>query len=511
MSPLPRATSATTPSGGALFTTTTIRAIEADWLSRLPHGTLMARAARACADMVERIAWSRPRATPIVALVGPGNNGGDGLLAAQLLTERGFSCHAWSGQPTPAAGSEGAEIRQRWLGAGRGFLATSEALALVSQGAIVIDGLFGIGLQRPLAGEFAALVASLNDAGCSALAVDVPSGIDADTGAVVGGDDGLALRCVATVTMLRDKPGLHTGAALDYVGQVELADLGTTGSEKSDGLLLGPAWVGKHMRVRPRSSHKGTFGTVCVIGGAEGMRGAALLAGRGASAAGAGKVYVAGPDGAAFDPGEPQLMTRDSEQALSDVNAVAIGCGLGGSHAAGVLLGRAIASGAALVIDADALNLIAAGQLPGASFRGVAARAAATTILTPHPLEAARLLGTSAAEVGADRIAAARELASRSGAVTVLKGAGTVVADPDGSWALNSSGSPALASAGSGDVLAGVAAALLAQGYCAPEAARLAVWLHGRAADDWSVGHPRHIGMSSAQLPALITEVINGC
>jgi hydroxyethylthiazole kinase-like uncharacterized protein yjeF len=241
------------------------------------------------------------------------------------------------------------------------------------------------------------------------------------------------------------------------------------------------------------------------------MSGAALLAGRGAMAAGAGKVYVAGPDGPAFDPGQPQLMTRDTEEALNDVSAVAIGCGLGASHGAGVLLGRALAAPVALVLDADALNIVASGSVPAASLARIAARAPDTTILTPHPLEAARLLGMSPAEIGADRIAAALELARRSGSVVVLKGAGSVIAEPSGAWAVNGSGSPALASAGSGDVLAGAAAALLAQGYGALEAALLAVWLHGRAGDKWSERHERHTGMSAAQLPALITEAINEC
>ncbi len=500
----------TAPATGALFTTATIRAVEANWLARLPHATLMERAAQACTDALERIAWRLPRGTPLIALAGPGNNGGDALLAALKLRAIGFTCHVWSGAATPPPGGEAHEVRARWLAAGSGFIGTEELLAAARAGAIMIDGLFGIGLGRALGGEYAALVRNLNDAGCTALGVDVPSGIDADTGAVVGGSAGVALRCVATVTMIGDKPGLHTGAALDYVGQLSVADLGTGEFPAADGLLVGGDWVRQRLRTRPVTSHKGSFGTVCIIGGAQGMSGAALLAGRGAMAAGAGKVYIAGPDGPAFDPSQPQLMTRDTEEALDDVSAVAIGCGLGSSHAAGVLLGRAIVSPAALVLDADALNLIAAEDSAGTSFAKLSARAADTTLLTPHPLEAARLLGSTPAAIAADRIAAALELARRSGCVVILKGAGSIIAEPLGSWSVNDSGSPALASAGSGDVLAGMAAALLAQGYGALEAAQLAAWLHGRAGEVWSEQHPRHCGMSAAQLPALITEAING-
>ncbi len=498
------------PAPGALFTTATIRGIERAWLARLPDGTLMDRAARACADAAERIAWQLPRGTPLIALAGPGNNGGDALLAALKLRESGFTCHAWSGA-APPAGGEAHAVRERWLASGSGFLRSDELLRYARDGAIFIDGLFGIGLGRALDGDYALLARSLNESGCIALGVDVPSGIDADTGAVVGGSAGVALRCVATVTMIADKPGLHTGAAPEYVGQLRVADLGTDEFPPPDGLLVGERWVAERLRTRAASSHKGSFGTVCVIGGARGMGGAALLAGRGASAAGAGKVYVAGPDGPVFDPGQPQLMTRDSEEALADVSAVAIGCGLGSSHAASVLLGRAIASPAALLLDADALNIVASQGTPAASFARLAARAPDTTILTPHPLEAARLLGIGSAEIAADRIGCARELARRSACVVVLKGAGSVIAEPGGNWAVNASGSPALASAGTGDVLAGVAAALLAQGYGAHEAALLAVWLHGRAGERWSASHRRHCGMSAAQLPGLICEEINDC
>ena len=497
------------PATGPLHTTASVRAIEHAWLARLPHGTLMERAARACADALEGIARDLPRGTPIIALVGPGSNGGDALLAALQLRAIGFDCRAWCGPAQPDAGSEAHAVHARWKAAGGTFITRVELLAAAGCGAILIDGLFGIGLARPVFGEYAEVVTALNSVPCTVLAVDVPSGIDADTGAVVGDANGCALRALATVTMIADKPGLHTGAALDYAGEVSVADLGTAEHPDPDGLLVTAPWVRERLRTRPATSHKGSFGTVCVIGGAEGMRGAALLAGRGALAAGAGKVYIAGPDGPAFDPGQPQLMTRDAEEALEGVSAVAIGCGLGTSEAARVLLARSLASSAALVLDADALNQLAATPAPATAFCALAVRARRPTILTPHPLEAARLLAVPVAEIARDRVTAALELARRSGCVALVKGAGSVVAAPCGAWSINASGSAALASAGTGDVLAGMAAALLAQGYSPFEAAALAAWLHGRAGECWSATHPRHAGLSAGQLPALIVEVLD--
>jgi hydroxyethylthiazole kinase-like uncharacterized protein yjeF len=338
------------------------------------------------------------------------------------------------------------------------------------------------------------------------------------------------VRADVTVTMIGDKPGLHTSAALDHTGRIEVATLGLalapvpreTASphshdrtepapgadpehDKPDGELFDRDTAIGLLAARPRDTHKGSFGAVVVIGGAAGTTGAALLAARAAQAAGAGKVFVAAPDAPVFDPGQPQLMTRPLERALDGVDAVCIGCGLGLGEPARHALAAALRSPLALVIDADALNLIAAQPALARALRARRAQA----VLTPHPLEAARLLECPVAEVQADRIAAAIALSRRFGATTVLKGAGTLICDRDLSWSIVDCGTPALASAGSGDVLAGCIATLMAQGRAAGEAARLGVWLHGRSAQQWQSAHPHGIGLSAAQLPDLIVQAIN--
>jgi ADP-dependent NAD(P)H-hydrate dehydratase / NAD(P)H-hydrate epimerase len=258
-----------------------------------------------------------------------------------------------------------------------------------------------------------------------------------------------------------------------------------------------------------------------VVGGSAGMRGAALLAALGAQAVGAGRVFVGRPGGGTadgLDPQHPELMVRklgDGKTAdtLGSATAIAVGCGLGTGPAARRLVSNALDHPATLVIDADALNILSADDALRAR---LAARAAGTggeprAILTPHPLEAARLLGIGTADVQRDRIAAACAIAARTGTLVVLKGAGTVVAAPDGYWTINGSGNPILAVAGTGDVLAGVIAGLVAIGLEAPIAARLGVWLHGAAGDALAgrTPHDAGIGMPASTLSAAIRAQIN--
>ena len=375
---------------------------------------------------------------------------------------------------------------------------------------VIIDGLFGIGLKRPLEGVAATVVLALNRANADVIAVDVPSGLDADTGAVVGGANGVAVRARLTVTMIADKPGLHTAAALDHAGHVQVAALGRASAmppvwPDPDGTLLREPEALALRPSRARDSNKGSFGSVLVMGGAQGTQGAALLAARGAQAVGAGKVFVCSPDGRVFDPGQPHLMTRAADAPLDGIDAICVGCGLGRAQGATALLSAALRSDRALVIDADALNLLAE---ESAFARRLAARTA-PAVLTPHPLEAARLLGISARQVQADRIGHACALAARLRATVVLKGAGTVIASPQGAWSIIDSGGPALATAGTGDVLAGMVAAFLAQGASPSDAARLGAWLHGRAGDLWQRQHPFGAGLSASLLPAHVVDAIN--
>ncbi len=515
-----------------LLATTELRAVERLALAGLPPGTLMARAAQAVADEAIRMAQRAPRGQPIEVLVGAGNNGGDALLAAILLQHRGFAVRCRASSDGLPSAADALQVHQRWLAQGGSFDAAQgldDALAVTpSLPPLVIDGLFGIGLTRRVTGRAAAMIDSVNRAKAAVIAVDVPSGLDAEHGVVAGGTGSPVIRAACTVTFIADKPGLHTGLGPALAGRVLVDPLGLpvdaliaslasplSGAPSAaspqaigcaPGLLSTRQSVAHLVRVRSAISHKGTFGGVLILGGAPGTQGAAYLAALAAQAAGAGKVWLARPGGVDFEPSYPQLMTRAFEAPLEGVDSIAIGCGLGTSAAARARLLAVMASSIACVIDADGLNLLAGDAALFTALHRRSRDSAASSILTPHPLEAARLLGCDTSSIQADRIGCALRLAERSRAVVVLKGAGTVLARPDGAWMINSSGSPALATGGTGDVLAGVLASLLAQGYPAWSAACLGVWLHGRAGDLWHEAHPHGAGLNAARLTEIIPD-----
>jgi hydroxyethylthiazole kinase-like uncharacterized protein yjeF len=369
----------------------------------------------------------------------------------------------------------------------------------------VIDGLFGIGLARPLTGAARELALAVNGFDCPVLALDVPSGLDADTGAVVG-PDGVVVRASCTITFIGDKPGLHTFAGRDMAGEVVVAPLGIDAAllPTATCMLNAPELFAGHLMARAHNTHKGSFGDVAIVGGAAGMAGAPVLAARGALYCGAGRVFVASiAPGPAFDPVHPEIMFRDAASFDSPNCTLVLGPGMG--SAAATLLAKALDGSAPLVIDADALNMIAA----SADLQARLSARNGAAILTPHPLEAARLLGVSAAIVQGDRLAAARELAARFGKIVVLKGSGSVIAEPGGMAVINTTGNPGLATGGTGDVLAGICGALLAQGWPAREAALGAVWMHGAGADRLLEQGVGPIGMTAGELPAAVRAVLN--
>lgn len=518
------------PPGHPLLTCSAIRALEAQALAATPEGALMARAAEAVADACATLLRAGPAGTPVLALVGPGNNGGDALLAALGLAARGWAVSALALVPEPPTAPDARRARAAWDASGRALHGPESLDALLAAAPLVIDGLFGIGLARPLTGAASAIAVRLALTGVQVVAVDVPSGLDADRGAIVGGGSGTAIRADLTVTMIADKPGLHTGAGATHAGRVRVAELGLSAlglhpqsfGAPADGplpwgFLIDGDTVGWPLRPRERDAHKGRFGDVLVIAGAPSMRGAATLAALGAQAVGAGRLYIGVDGDAAPDPQRPELMTRrirsadgEGEAVLGAAQAVVIGCGLGRGEAATAAVAASLAHPAALVLDADGLNAVAA---DGRLFERLMARAAAgrPSVLTPHPLEAARLLGVQTADVLQDRIGSACRLARSSGACVVLKGAGTVVALPDGRWTINASGGPILSVAGTGDVLAGTIGGLLAAGLAPVDAAVHGVWLHGAAGDalaaeaDWSAG----IGLPASRLPDAIRALVN--
>ena len=491
-----------------LYTVAQLRAIEQSAYAGLPPaglspGALMRRAGQAAAQYALELLGDK-RDLPVLLLAGPGNNGGDALEMAATLAEAGVNALVLHLPGQVDASDETARAYARARSGTVGFI---DMLPPEGQWGLVVDGLFGIGLTRPLDAEYRELVETVNRLACPVLALDVPSGLDADTGAVVG-PDGVAVRATHTITFLGDKPGLHTGDGRDYAGQVRVAglDLEPRHLPAPAAWLCTPDVFAHRLAPRRHNTHKGSFGDVAIGGGAHGMAGAAVLAARGALYGGAGRVFVATLDpGPGYDSVQPEIMFRPADDFDLAGRTLVIGPGMGGSASAMRLLARAIDSDSPLVIDADALTLV--GASPDLLAR-VAARSAAT-VLTPHPLEAARLLGMTAGAIQADRLAAAREMAVRSKATVVLKGSGSVVARPDGWVSINPTGNAGLATAGSGDVLAGICGALLAQGWPAWEAAGGAAWIHGAAADLLVAHGIGPVGMTAGELPAAARAVLN--
>jgi hydroxyethylthiazole kinase-like uncharacterized protein yjeF len=454
------------------------RAVEAAAAANLPAHTLMQRAGEALARLALALA---PHARTVWVACGPGNNGGDGLEAAALLAgTRRRVIVTWLAdaqrQHRPA------DARQALARAQASNVTFADAPP--SQADLVIDALLGIGSRRPLEGRALTWQAHMSDllqAGVPVLAADLPSGLDADTG------QGPAVRATHTLSLLTLKPGLYTAQGRDAAGEIWLDDLGAS---QALAAVTPTAWLAPApaARVRPHASHKGSWGDVAVVGGASGMTGAALLAAQAALHGGAGRVLVSLLDDAGLpvDPAQPELMFRALESLAPQ--ALHVACGCGGGDAVRGALPRLIGRAATLVLDADALNAIAADASLQALVQARCARAPQTTVLTPHPLEAARLLGCTTAQVQADRLAAATRLAEQVGAVVVLKGSGSVIAAPGALPWINPTGNGLLATAGTGDVLAGGVAARLAQGQPAAEAARDAVYAHGACADAWPAG-----------------------
>lgn len=490
----------------ALYQSAGLRAIEAA-AADLP---LMQRAGLAAADFAGELVADRQ--APILVLAGPGNNGGDGFEMATHLLQRDHDVRlVFAGSATRQPADAGA-ARQRFLAAG------GREIAAVPEGVrwgLIVDALFGIGLQRNLSGHPAELVGAANALAarcrCPLLALDCPSGLDADTGAVLGEH---AVRASHTITFIALKPGLLTADGPDLCGELRLATLGLTATrlEPASGETLATAAFADQLLRRRRNSHKGTNGSAGILGGAPTMLGAAFLAGRAALQLGAGRVYLGLVDPAApgFDPLQPELMLRSADALLAtELSALACGPGLGTGPAQVALLDAACALDLPLLLDADALNLLAReGNLDVA----VASRSA-PTLLTPHPAEAARLLDRDVAVVQADRIAAACELAAQFNAEVALKGCGTVLASPGGRWRINTSGNPGMGSAGMGDVLSGLVVALLAQGWPAAAALAAGVHLHGLAADALAANGNNiggEIGLTAGETIPVARRLFNG-
>ena len=458
-----------------LYGAAQVRALDARLIAAgTPGFELMQRAARATWRALVR-QW--PSANELTVLAGHGNNAGDGYLVAVLARRAGWQVRVLAvGDPQRLQG-DAALAHTEALAEGVAVQGWSDQCELRG---VVLDALLGTGLSGEVREPYSAAIKAINASGLSVTAVDIPSGLCADTGRELG----VAVRADLTVTFIGLKVGLFTGDAADHVGELVFNDLQATAETYSDIPVRARRLNAANLprpAARPPTSHKGRFGHVLLIGGDHGLGGAILLGTESALRGGAGMVSLATrpehvPAALSRVPEAMALGTSSANQLmglLKKVSVLVVGPGLGQAGWGRSLLSAAANAPLPQVWDADALNLLAGGFV----------RLPKDCVITPHPGEAARLLGISTPQVQADRLAAALALSKKYSAVVVLKGAGSLIAHPDGRLALCHQGHPAMATAGLGDVLAGLLGALLAQGMEPYDAACLAVWLHANAGE----------------------------
>lgn len=506
---------------------------ELDRLSQEKYGidsySLMRRAGEAVADLMLR-RWSRALDTSVLVVAGKGNNGGDGLVAARKLKQAGVRVEVILLAHAGEMRGDAARAHGDYVAAGGALAEVVDSGAIaraicLEKPAAVVDAIFGIGLNGEVRGLAREAIEAINSLDVPVVAVDIASGINADTGAVMG----VAIEAGLTVTFGYAKYGQVSYPGAGFTGELEIADIGfAPGAIREiapSGRMFEASDATPLLKPRADNSHKGTYGHTLIVAGSRGKSGAAILAARGALRMGAGLVTAAIPQSIAaiVAAGQPELMTapmadREGHFAgapaidelrplVAVMNALVAGPGIGVSDDTRDLVTWLVEEGAQpnrpLLIDADGLNVIAA--LGPALLK----TAPGPIVLTPHPGEMARLLRTSAAAVNADRIGAARRLAEISGAGVLLKGARTVIATAEGGVTINSSGNPGMATPGMGDVLSGMIGALLGQG-CAPgDALALAAFVHGwtadRAGQGGSVGYLA--GDLAADLPRAISSL----
>ncbi len=485
----------------ALYRATQVRELDRIAIQKhgIPSATLMERAGESAFAILRRL-W--PEAKRALVCSGTGQNGGDGFVVARLAQAAGL-------RATVTVIGNIKNIHGDALANYERLRKTAATVvewkpALLNDADVIVDALLGTGLDRPVTGGMAEVITAINRGGRPVLAVDVPSGLNADTGQPLG----TAVKAQATVTFVGMKAGFLTGSGPDYCGHVYFADLGIPAAvreavppaveriSRADGVHLLPR--------RARGSHKGHFGHVLVIGGDHGYAGAARMAAEAAGRVGSGLVSIATrPEHAAMlSAARPEIMAHNASdrRALTplfrNATVAAIGPGLGQSDWAQDLLGATLEQKLPLVVDADALNLIALDPVTRTDW-----------ILTPHPGEAARLLKSDTTVVQADRYAAARAVRERYGGVCVLKGCGTVIATPDGVYVCDA-GNPGMASGGMGDILTGVIAGLLAQGLSLSDAARHGVCVHAEAADQ-AAAQGGERGMLATDLMHWLRKLVN--
>ncbi len=483
----------------ALYFVETIKEIEKAFMGE----PLMARAGKAAAEWAKELTQNNPH--PIVILAGLGNNGGDALVcAAELLKENIPIQVIFTGDENKMP-TDAKNALARFLALGG---TTKSTLPKdVGNISLIIDGLFGIGINRAPDGLYAHLIQWANESKVPILALDSPSGFLPNTGKPLTP----SIRAHYTLTFIAGKPGLFTADGKDYCGEVRVAPLDVDLSAfPPAGHTVELEHFAPYLSKRANNSHKGCFGNVGILGGSRSMVGAAILASRAALYLGAGKVYLGLLDTHApsLDFNQPELMLRPADLLLhTDLSALAIGPGLGRSNDALRFLEECLSLNYPLVIDADALSLIALHPNLKSLLKN---RPSDSTLLTPHPAEAARLLNVSSKDIQNNRVEAARNLCKLYESPVVLKGAGTVVATPDKKeFFINTTGNAGLATAGTGDVLSGFIAALLAQSWPVLEAALAGVHLHGKAAEYCAQAEKGPVGLTASEIIPAARTVFN--
>lgn len=464
-----------------ILTADELQNLEMRAANQLGADTLMKRAGAAAAELImKRLEDAGVEQRRVTLLVGPGNNGGDALACACELREKGAVVNVvLPGGRRPTSALALAQL-ERWTQAGG---TTYDDPYMTEKADCVVDGLFGTGLAKPITGDYLDAVLWFNERQALKVSLDIPSGLNPVTGHWTGSYPGCSAD--VTITFLCVKSGLYMCEGADAAGEIVLNELDVS-VPLSPLSVIGTDEFPRVLRPRVKNSHKGDYGSVAVIGGTDGMIGASILAARAALISGAGRVTLEcrAEHAPHVDMVYPEIMFATKPLNLEDFDAIVLGCGLGTSAEAKARVIEALNCQKPLILDADALNIIAA----DIKLQDMVLARRAPTVLTPHPGEAARLLRRDTAGVTADRVAACRELAVQTGAIVVLKGAGTVISMRSSRTWINPTGSPMLATGGSGDVLAGMIGAMFAQGYDMVESVLAAVYFHGLSAEGLEAG-----------------------
>lgn len=464
-----------------ILTADELQNLEMRAANQLGADTLMKRAGAAAAELImKRLEDVGVEQRRVTLLVGPGNNGGDALACACELREKGAVVNVvLPGGRRPTSALALAQL-ERWTQAGG---TTYDDPYMTEKADCVVDGLFGTGLAKPITGDYLDAVLWFNERQALKVSLDIPSGLNPVTGHWTGSYPGCSAD--VTITFLCVKSGLYMCEGADAAGEIVLNELDVS-VPLSPLSVIGTDEFPRVLRPRVKNSYKGDYGSVAVIGGTDGMIGASILAARAALISGAGRVTLEyrAEHAPHVDMVYPEIMFATKPVNLEDFDAIVLGCGLGTSAEAKARVIEALNCQKPLILDADALNIIAA----DIKLQDMVLARRAPTVLTPHPGEAARLLRRDTAGVTADRVAACRELAVQTGAIVVLKGAGTVISMRSSRTWINPTGSPMLATGGSGDVLAGMIGAMFAQGYDMVESVLAAVYFHGLSAEGLEAG-----------------------